>query len=369
MTWEQAYAHHYIEVDAITTDAICDALEGFAPKLAGVTTYVEAFVPIVSEVCHHFHLPSIPLHARFNVRDKSKMRHLFQENNVPSPAWAYIHHEYDPGFDHVTYPAVIKPVSGWSSIGVQKVLNKKEAQQSYLALRHKGQAFMIEEYIEGPEFSIDGVIHNNNIYYSGITSKQLSPEPFFEEIGHDFPAQLEDRVKADIYHTTEKALSSLDIDHCPFHLEFRLTREGPVVIEVAGRLGGDCIPLITHLASGINLARESLKVCLGLKPDLTPNKDGYASMRIITPYKTGVLTEPPTLDTENIPQLHDLKISPYCQVGKRYFTPPDGFFSRLGYFIVRDDKQTKDLADELLDRVAFKIEEEVTIDERLTNRN
>jgi biotin carboxylase len=76
----------------------------------------------------------------------------------------------------------------------------------------------------------------------GITAKHLSPPPLFVEIGHDFPAALDQNESATVHKTALSALAAVGFDFGPAHTEIRLTQEGPVVVEINPWLAGGMIP-------------------------------------------------------------------------------------------------------------------------------
>jgi biotin carboxylase len=124
-----------------------------------------------------------------------------------------------------------------------------------------------------------------------ITRKHISAEPFFVELGHDFPAGLPADMDKDIIDVAHHALRALGLAWGPLHIELRLTPNGPMIIEVNPRLAGGFIPEIVRLALGIDVVRETVRLAAGEKPELRSRQRMSASIRFVTPGRDGTIDE------------------------------------------------------------------------------
>jgi biotin carboxylase len=87
----------------------------------------------------------------------------------------------------------------------------------------------------------------------GITEKLLGPPPLFVEVGHVHPAPLpEDRRRA-VEDLTTEFLKACGYRFGPAHTEVIWTRSGPRIVESQARLGGDRIPRLVELATGLDI--------------------------------------------------------------------------------------------------------------------
>jgi biotin carboxylase len=143
----------------------------------------------------------------------------------------------------------------------------------------------IEEYLVGPEFSIE--VFNGSVI--GITRKHVSAEPFFVELGHDFPADLPAEVNKDIINVVQHGLRALKLTWGASHVELRLTAKGPAIIEVNPRLAGGFIPQLVQLALGINIIQETVRLAGGEPSDIKTRHGMYASIRFVTPAQNGII--------------------------------------------------------------------------------
>ena len=97
---------------------------------------------------------------------------------------------------------------------------------------------VIEQYVAGPEYSADGYVRDGEIVVAAVTRKLLGPEPRFLEIGHLTPAPLDEASLKEITEYTSAVVEAVDVTVGPFHCELRLSGDGPVLMEIAGRLPG-----------------------------------------------------------------------------------------------------------------------------------
>jgi hypothetical protein len=190
-------------------------------------------------------------------RDKSLMRARLREHDlrsvryVTAGSWA----EAVIGVDSVGWPAVVKPVDYSSSSGVTLATGTAELRRAVeRALRKSPRGrCIIEEFIDGPEYSVETVTWSVGRHLTlGITEKTVTDLPYFVELEHVFPADLDAGPAAQLVMTVHRALDAFGMERGSSHAEVKLTTDGPVVVEIAGRSGGDLIPRLVFEATGIN---------------------------------------------------------------------------------------------------------------------
>ena len=71
-------------------------------------------------------------------------------------------------------------------------------------------------------------------------------------------------------------------------MEIIVTKDGPKIVELGARLGGDCITShLVYLSTGIDMVKETIKVLCGEEPDLTQKYEKGASIRFLTSDESG----------------------------------------------------------------------------------
>src|SRR5260370_884338 len=128
---------------------------------------------------------------------------------------------------------------------------------------------VVEEYLTGPEISVDSAVHGGRVLPMFVARKQVGYPPYFEEVGHVVHARdplLTDRLLLQVMRDTHAALGFTD---GMTHAEYKLTAAGPKVVEVNARLGGDLIPYLGMKASGIDPGLAAGAVACGQDPHLS----------------------------------------------------------------------------------------------------
>jgi biotin carboxylase len=223
-------------------------------------------------------------------------------------------------------PWVVKPRDGMASIGVRKVLGPDDLPAAIAALPDP-TLFLVEEFVEGPEYSVEGVILSTGPKVLAVTEKEVLPPPHFVEVGHVLPAPLAPEVRQDIDQQVTAALRALGLRFGVFHVELWLTGDGVVLGEVHVRPGGDWLHrLLAHAIPGLELFGLLYDDLLGLGPlpaDLTATRAAAVRFLVAPPGRLtavdgwdGILAHPSVLHAELTVSPGDV-IAPVRQSGDR----------------------------------------------------
>lgn len=190
------------------------------------------------------------------------------------------------------FPAVVKPVDMAGSINVCKVNNQEELtrvvedfytqQPNDVGFTTCGQ-LIIEEYIPGKEYSIEGIVRRDgSVTLASITEKLLGAEPYFVEIGHIVGQYYDADFRTMMTNYALAVLEATQLNIGPFHLEVRVTPSGiPVAVEMAARLPGDNIVALIKLASGVDLAIDTLCAYLDFNSPTVSDKETISAIAFI----------------------------------------------------------------------------------------
>ena len=129
---------------------------------------------------------------------------------------------------------------------------------------------LIEEFIEGKEYSVEGIHYNGESHVIQITEKITTKFPYNVELGHIQPAELSNENKCAIQQLLNKIAKALAFDNCASHTELKINSKGIKVIETSPRLGGDFISsTLVPLSTGINMEDVLIDISTGkkLQPD------------------------------------------------------------------------------------------------------
>lgn len=266
------YADKYYNASTMDEEAVLAAAEDFCPD--GIMT-LATDMPMrgVSKACEMLSLHSIKYDTAVKATDKFEMIKAFKAYGVPSP-WYYAVDsivELKALEGRVTFPCIIKPTDNAGSHGVAKVGSFQELldnyEYSHSCSRH-GKV-IVEEYLDGPEVSVEVMVVDGQVNILQITDKITTGAPHFVEMGHTQPSQLPANTQQQIRNVAEEACKSIGLDKGPAHVEMKVTSHGPVMIELGARMGGDNITThLVPLSTGIDMVKATIDVALGQDPDI-----------------------------------------------------------------------------------------------------
>lgn len=185
--------------------------------------------------------------------------------------------------DSIAGPAVVKPRDGAGSEGVTLVTGP-DGMAAALARLPDDHPFLVEEFVEGAEYSVEGVFRGGRPEILAITAKEKLPTPGFVELGHLLPAPLPANDRDRIMRTVCTALGAAGLRSGLFHVELWLTPDDVVMGEVHPRLGGDYIHrLLAHAIDGLEMFGEVFDDVLGDPPDVTRRCARAGAVRYLVP--------------------------------------------------------------------------------------
>jgi len=219
--------------------------------------------------------------------DKWLMKETFRTENIPYAEGILIKNDevtLEKHWDQINFPTIIKPRDAFSSRGVYKCgnINELNAHLEESRLFSSNGDILIEEFLEGKEYSVEAITYRGETSITQFTEKFITSFPNTVETGHLQPADLTLTEKDAISSVVKSALKALGIENSASHTEIMMTEAGPKVIETGARLGGDFIAsYLTKASTGVSMDRAAVQVALGLEPDLFRKHEKYSMIRYV----------------------------------------------------------------------------------------
>ncbi len=240
-------------------------------------------IEIAARAAEKLGFPASTPSAVAHTRNKSSLRMALASQEVSQPKFAAFS---DPALiPDVGFPCVIKPVGLSASQGVIRANNAQEAAAA--AVRAKkigGSELIIEEYIEGEEVAVEGILRSGVLEVLAIFDKpDLMEGPYFEETIYVTPSRQPREVIEIINTTANDACRAIDLTEGPVHIELKIKDGRCWVIEVAARsIGGLCARTLSF-GTGISLEEVILRHALGMSIDIQREKLSAGVMMIPIP--------------------------------------------------------------------------------------
>ena len=257
------YADHFYPISFINKEEILSICR--EEHIQGITSFsLESALPTVIFIAENLGLISNSSSSLKWTMDKYSMRNRLKEYGVMVPDYRIVYKEEELDSLNMKFPLIVKPVDGGGSRGVSKVNNMSEMILAFHRAINcsKLNAIIIEEYIDGKEFSIEYISHNGNHYYLATTDKVTSGSPYFIELEHHQPTTVGESINERIKKITEQSLNALEIYNSPSHTELKLNEAGELyIIEIGARMGGDHISSdLVFLSTGYDFIEGNCKL-------------------------------------------------------------------------------------------------------------
>ena len=311
--------------------------------VAGVCTYDEGSVIAAAAVAERLGLPGLTVAGAERCRDKHLTRKALTAAGLLQPQFALAATlaETADAAGRIGFPVVLKPRGMGASAGVVRVTSPGTLAEAYRITTRAGHAgppdfeagLLVEECVEGPEISVDGVVAGGEYRPFCLARKQLGPPPCFEETGHVVAATDPLTRDAGLLAMLTEAHRVLGLADGITHTEIRLTARGPVIIEVNGRLGGDLIPYLGLLATGIDPGQVAADVARGRPAGLTPAHHQVAGIRFLYPPADCRVTGMSLPTPADVPGL--FSAVPLAALGSLIYLPPRMHLGRYACLVAR----------------------------------
>ena len=258
-------------------EGTCAVVEKYGVD-AIVTAATDKPLVMMARVAEKYGFPFYSVETAQWSTDKYQMKQRFLEGGAPCARGRLIAKVKEA--DDLYYPLIVKPRDNSGSRGVKLCRNKEELQeamQEALQYSHLDTG-LVEEYIEGQEYSIEGLHYNGKSEVIQFTEKTTTEFPYNVELAHKQPANLTENQKNDIRELVSKIAKCMHFENCPSHTELKINERGIFIIETSPRLGGDYITsTLVPLSTGINMEDQMLHIALGEKVDTTTGRFDKAS--------------------------------------------------------------------------------------------
>jgi biotin carboxylase len=305
--------------------ALVDRIVAEARRIdaAAVLALSEFAVLVVAEAAHRLGLigsgPNTP-----RARDKSLMRRVWRDAEVPSPPFHPVRSAEDlrAACRRLTPPILLKSAWGSGSVGQLVVEDESQADEAWdkatsavfssfedgfseLYETDAAHRFLAEEIIVGDArawygddtrygdyLSVEGIVARGTYHPLCITGR-IPTIPPFTELNNMAPCALPEGLQRRIEQVSRDAIDALGLGTCGTHTEIKLTQDGPVLIETAARFGGVMVVKEVESVFGYDPMQMLVRELLGEEVDypermLTTGEGAAASLSLIATNSAGV---------------------------------------------------------------------------------
>ncbi|MPM22653.1 Phosphoribosylamine--glycine ligase [bioreactor metagenome] len=267
-----SYADYFENISTIDTEKVIDFANTVRPD--GIMTAAsDRPMKTVAAVCDALGLPGITKEVAERATNKVAMRLALEKAGVPIPKFSIISNidEYRVAVTEFQGRYIVKPADNSGSRGIFLVEKPEDSDIAFnYSMSNSSNGFiLVEEFVEGPEISVETITYNGVTSIIAVTDKITTGPPYFVELGHTQPSMLSLQVQENIRSVAIQAVEALGINNSPSHVELKITEKGPKIIELGARMGGDCITShLVPLSTGVDMVGAAIDLALGRIPDI-----------------------------------------------------------------------------------------------------
>ena len=324
----------------------------------------EVSMNVMGRINDELGLSGISKDQAIRATNKHLMREAFEAYGAPSPksrCFTDVEVAWGAFCTDFTGACILKPSRNSGSRGIAKIEENIDGDEfKRLFEIAKGESrdkqVMLEQFIEGPEFSIEIIVWDGQVNVLTVTDKKTTEAPHFVELGHNqpscFPPVVVEKIKA----AAVAGVKALGVNNCACHAEVKVQDGDPYIMEIGARMGGDFIStILTPLSTGMDMIAAAVNCALGIEPCLTPVAEPQGvCIRYFCP-KPGVLKSVSNTEVLDDPRVYEWEI--YHKVGD-IIPEVTSSLCRSGHVIVAEKTPQKAIAyaERLISEVIFETE-------------
>jgi biotin carboxylase len=289
---------HFIQAWETDEAAVLAAVKDYVQAegmVDAVACFVDGSIHVAAALSQELGLPGNSPDAVRAMRDKFLTWQALDRAGVPTARTRMTPSvkKAQAAAEDFGYPVILKPQASAASQGVTKVGTPGELMSAFEMIkdlfeqesfgegqqqvRNIGQnwfmqdarSVLVQEFLEGEEIYVDVVYGNGKFTVLGIFDKpQEWDEPYFVERVAVIPSRLPEDTQNQVRELCVEALRAVGVTTGSAHIEFRITADGPKLIEINGRIGGSAMYVqeAMRATTGLWGPAEHVRVMMGEDP-------------------------------------------------------------------------------------------------------
>ena len=317
----------------------------------------------VATVSKEMALVGISEDTALKATNKAMMRECLKENGVPVPAFFKVssEDEYKKAIKKFKSSFVVKPADSSGSRGiylVNDINDEKLINDVYTYSKQFSRCgdVIVEEFMNGSEVSVETLSIDGEVTVLQITDKLTTGAPYFVEMGHSQPSRHSAEICEEISRVAKAAVKAVGIENGPSHTEIMVTEEGPKIVEIGARMGGDCITThLVPLSTGIDMVKCTILIALGEKPELVSQYCKGSAIRYFNVAQGVIKSIEGVTDAEKIDGVKQISI--VRGVGETV-TEINSSSARVGFVIAQGEtaEEAVEICEKALEKITITVE-------------
>ena len=268
------YADKFYRASTLDVEAITEIAKNEQVDFL-ITACTDQALLTVAQVSEKLGLPCyIDYQTALNVTNKSYMKKVFTEYNVPTAKHTVMGELDMEQIKGMRWPLIVKPVDCNSSKGVKKVTNNEELKAAFddAVIFIRTDTAIVEEFIEGEEISADIYVENGIAKLLSVSTLDKIPNNDKFVIFRGFYSyEKAEKVRSIVEKTAQQIADAFGLKNTPMLIQMIYDGENVYVLEFSARTGGGVKYRLIELASGFDVISAVVDLTLGKKPTVSKN--------------------------------------------------------------------------------------------------
>ncbi len=352
--------HQMILVELSNYDELrenLNQLQQQGKQIIGIFSFVHSYVHLAAVLAEEFCTSIVSTDSIFIMENKVLTRELLK-GHPNSPHYALYNPDdfsleefIDQAKDYL--PLIVKCPTSAGSKDVMLANNEDQLELAIQDLLKKHEQILLEEYLEGPQYLIEVLVHNGKVHIVAIIEQQITLFQRFIVTGYCLLPNINQRMYNRIFEAVSSILQAFQMRNGACHLEMRLVNGVWKLIEINPRISGGAMNRIIEVGYGINLVEETIQLMLGNEPCLTKKHSKYVYAHYLTVDSKGKLSKVTGKElSSQYPGVEEVYIKP--RKGQ-IVRPPLSMGDRCGYILASSSNkiQAKRMAIRAASNITF----------------
>lgn len=242
-----------------------------------ITVCADQVLQVVAQVSEELGLPwYIDYETAENVSNKSYMKKIFLQNNIPTSKYVICDTPSEENFENLKYPLIVKPVDSYSSRGVKKVETYSQLVDAFSQAKNisRTNRVIVEEFVIGDEVTVDVYVENgvakvlcaSNIYKIADSEKFVIHRTLY-------PARITQNVYKKIETAAQDIANAFGLYNSPMLIQLITDGEDISVVEFCARTGGGDKFRLIEKVSGFDVVKAVAQLSLGSLPHVEKEEE------------------------------------------------------------------------------------------------
>ena len=259
------YPVEILSCDVFNSQAIIELLQQWQHRPAAIFSNSDHLQTPGAQAADFFNLPAKNWQVCYRAKNKTAMRDYLQANGLPSAWFKSIQNLASLVNEEIPFPCVVKPQQGVASLDVQRCDNSEQLNAfcERFWQQHPNRPLLIEEFLQGPLFTLETMGDGEHMVALGGFDVALSAPPYFIETEASWQSDISSSHRREAF----EQIKQFGINFGVCHSEFVLTEQGPRLIEINYRSIGDNREFLLNQLAPFDWFKQILRLHLGERLD------------------------------------------------------------------------------------------------------